>query len=508
MACDRLYTDPRHLAYREPLLPPPILDMFCLSIFASSRFAATVYPLEMLLRFFFVALAYATPALAQAPDWPAAKQEALDTLIGLSKLDTSQPEGNEILAARYLKEKLDAEGIESTIYEPEPGRASIVARLKGDGSRQPLLLLGHLDVVAVERHEWDFDPFGAEIKDGIIYARGTGDDKGVVAGSLQVFLELHRKKVPLKRDVIFLGVADEEAGGTLGITWLLDNHREDIDAEFAINEGGGGLFDRDFNYTRFSVQTAEKTPRRIDLNAKGTSGHGSRPTKDNPVGTLASAVARLFEYETPVELNETTRTFFERLAENSPPEEAAVYREVLTGNPSVETQDKLREINPGYYSMIRTSIVPTMIQGGYLKNVIPSEAKATVDIRALPGLDPEEFFPRLKRIMDEPLVDLTPHPVTRPPHDPSPLSSPVFQAFESALGKLYPETVILPMMSTGATDSAQLRAAGIESYGFGPGRPEWDPASGVHGKNEYLYVRAFQDYVEILWNVVHETVTD
>lgn len=447
----------------------------------------------------------AVSALAAAePDWTKAKREALEVLVDLVKLDTSQPAGNEILAARYLKSRLDAEGIPSTIYEPEPGRASIVARVRGSGAKRPLLLLGHLDVVAVERDEWSFDPFAGEVKDGILYARGASDDKGVVTGSFQVLLELHRLKVPLDRDVIFLGVADEEDGGVLGITYLLEEHRAAIDAEFAINEAGKGVFDRDLNYTRFEIQTAEKTPRRIDLKAAGTSGHGSIPLRDNPIGTLARAVGRLFDHEMPPRLNETTREYFRRLAEMSDPDRAAVFRAILSENPTAEDYDRLRELSPVYHSMLRTSIVPTILQGGYLKNVIPSEASATVDIRALPDEDPERLFSLLKRVMNEPAVDLVPHPQTRPSHSPSTLSGVVFRAFETALGRLYPGVPVLPAMSTGATDSAQLRAAGIASYGFGPARPEWDLASGIHGKDEYLYVKPFQDYVEILWNVVVE----
>lgn len=441
---------------------------------------------------------------AAEPDWPSAKREALEILVDLVKLDTSQPAGNEILAARYLKARLDAEGIPSTIYESEPGRASIVARARGSGAKRPLLLLGHLDVVAVERDEWSFDPFAGEIKDGILYARGASDDKGVVAGSFQVLLELHRTKIPLDRDVIFLGVADEEAGGVLGITYLLEEHRAAIDADFAINEAGKGVFDRELSYTRFEIQTAEKTPRRIDLKAAGTSGHGSIPLRDNPIGTLARAVGRLFDHEMPPRLNETTREYFRRLAEMSDPDRAAVFRAILSENPTAEDYERLRELSPVYHSMVRTSIVPTILQGGYLKNVIPSEARATVDIRALPDEDPERLFSLLKSVMNEPAVDLVPHPQTRPSHSPSTLAGVVFRAFETALGRLYPGVPVLPAMSTGATDSAQLRAAGIPSYGFGPARPEWDLASGIHGKDEYLYVKPFQDYVEILWNVVVE----
>ncbi len=452
-----------------------------------------------------VALSFAVVAQAAEPDWAAVKNEAVEILADLVRLETAQPKGNEILAARYIEKKLTAEGIESEILSPSPDRASIVARIKGNGSKRPLLLLGHLDVVAVERDEWSFDPFGGEIKDGIIYGRGTGDDKGVVTGSLMAFLLLKRLNAPLDRDVIFLGVADEEAGGTEGITWLLENHRDLIDAELAINEGGSGVFDREFELTRFEIQTAEKTPRRADLKAKGTSGHGSVPLEDNPVGTLARAVARLFDYQAPARLNDTTREYFRRLAEHAPAEEAAVYRKAAEGDLSERTQAELRALSPVYYSMIRTSIVPTILQGGYLKNVIPSEAEATIDIRALPDVDPEELFPRLKRIMNEPNVDIIPHPVTRPGHDPAPLDSAVFLAFEKVLGEMYPDALVLPRMSTGATDSAQLRAAGINAYGFGPGKPEWDLGGGIHGKDEYLYVEPFKQYVEILYRVVEET---
>ncbi len=444
----------------------------------------------------------ATALAAAEPDWPRAKREALETLVELVRLETAQPAGNEILAARYLKGLLDREGIPSRIYEAQAGRASVVARVEGNGSKEPLLLLGHLDVVAVERDEWSFDPFGGEIKDGILFARGASDDKGVVAGSLQVLLELQRQRPALDRDVIFLGVADEEAGGKLGIDFMLGEHRDSIDAEFAINEAGKGVFDRSLRYIRFEVQTAEKTPTRVDLRAVGTSGHGSIPLRDNPVGALARAVARLFDHQMPPRLNETTREYFRRLAEISEPGKAEVFRAVLGDNPAPEAFERLFELSPVYNSMVRTSIVPTIIQGGYLKNVIPSEARATVDIRALPGVDPEKLYTLLKRVMAEPAVDLVPHGVTRTPHAPSPLSSAAFAAFEAALERLYPGVPVLPTMSTGATDSAQLRAAGIEAYGFGPARPEWDLASGIHGKDEYLYVKPFQDYVEILWNVV------
>ena len=450
---------------------------------------------------FFCLTAVAWP---QQPNWSAANREALEHLTGLIRLDTSQPAGNEIIAARYIKTILDAEGIPSEIFEAAPTRASIVARLKGNGSKRPLLLLGHLDVVAVERDNWSFDPFSGTVKDGKIFGRGSADDKGVVAGSLQVLLQLKRLNVELDRDVIFLGVADEENGGGLGISFLLRQHHSAIDAEFAINEGGGGEFDpKSGEYGQFQIGTAEKTPRRARLLARGHAGHGSVPTKDNAVGVLARAVARVFDNPLPARLNETTRAYFERLANSSSPEDAAIFRAILEPNPSEEAQDKLRTLNPRYYSMIRTSVVPTIFQGGYQRNVIPSEAEAMLDIRALPDEDPERLFSTLKRIIDEPAVDVVPLPVTRPAHHPAPIDGAVFRAFEKVLGELYPDAVVLPSMGTGATDSAQLRAAGIPSYGFGPGRPAGEP-SGAHGNDEAIYLSAYHDYIKILWQVVNE----
>ena len=459
-------------------------------------------------RLFLLLLVFISLGTAVEPDWQEFKQEALEVLVDLVKLDTSQPAGNEILAARYLQKRLNADGIDSEIFESELGRASIVARLQGNGTKKPLLLLGHLDVVAVEAAEWSFDAFGGAIKDNILYARGSGDDKSVVAGAFQVFVALHRLQVPLDRDVIFLGVADEEAGGMLGITYLLENHPEAIDAEIAINEAGKGVFNSDHDYVRFEIQTAEKTPRRIDLLASGTSGHGSIPLTDNPVGTIARAVGRLFDFEMPARLNDTTREYFQRLATISEPEQAEVFRAIIGDNPTPADYERLRELSPVYHSMVRTSIVPTIISGGYLKNVIPSEARATVDIRALPDEDPEKLFSTLKQVMAEKAIDLTPHPQTRPSHEPSTTKSEAFMAFETVLERLYKGVPVLPVMSTGATDSAQLRSAGIVSYGFGPAKPEWDLASGIHGKDEYLHVKAFHDYAEILWHVVIEIAAE
>jgi len=444
---------------------------------------------------------------AAQPDWPLVQKEALATLIGLIRLDTSQPKGNEIIAARYLQEKLKKEGIGSTIYEAKPGRASIVARLKGNGQHGPLLLVGHLDVVTVEAENWSFDPFAGVIEDGKVLGRGAADDKEIVSAAFEILVLLHRLAIPLNRDVIFLGVEDEEGGGSLGITYMLEQHMNQIDAEFAINEGGRGRIDAvSGRYTHFNIGTAEKTPRRARMLVKGRAGHGSVPTRDNPIGVLARAVARIFNTPLPMRLNETTRTFFKKLEASSRGEERSIYQAILKGHASKKIQDKLQLINPSYYSMIRTSVVPTIIKGGYQRNVIPSEAEVILDVRALPGEIPSSLFNVLRQITGEPSIQIIPMEVTRPAHLPSPLDTLLYRTFEAVLQERHPHAVILPTMNTGASDSAQLRAAGIHTYGFGPGIINGE-YTGVHGNDERLRIDSFNEYLQILWQVVQRVVS-
>ncbi len=432
------------------------------------------------------------------------QKDSLQTLVDLIKLDTSQPEGNEYLATDYLAGRLENTGIAYQIFEAAPGRSSIVARISGNGSKKPILLLGHTDVVTVERENWTFEPFSGTVSDGKIFGRGASDDKSIVATAFEILLALKKYRIALDRDVIFLGVADEEGGGGLGITYLVENHLNEIAAEFAINEGGRGSIDGNTGqYLTFSIGTAEKTPRRARLIVEGKAGHGSVPTRDNAIGVLARAVQRLFETPLPMQLNETTRTFFTRMAQSRPESEAAIYREILKPDPSLEIQERLRDINPAYFSIIRTSVTPTIIKGGYQRNVIPSRAEATLDIRALPGVDPEFMFDAIKTIIDDPSVKVVPMLVTRPAHQPAELSTALFNSFERILSREHKNAVVLPSMLTGATDSAQLRAAGIPAYGFGPGVIIGEN-NGVHGNDEFLRLKPFYEFVRLMWLIVND----
>src|SRR5580698_1977570 len=330
-----------------------------------------------------ILLAFALPLCAQPKiDWDSQKTEILKYYRGLVQIDTRA--GNETKAVEYIRQVLDAEGIPSQTFAQDPARANIVARLKGNGSKRPLLILAHTDVVGVQPEKWPVDPFGAIIKDGYVWGRGSLDDKPILAANLMVMLLLRRNKVALDRDVIFLAESGEEADTTgVGINFMVDKHLDEINAEFSLTEGGGATIENGQVVT-MNIGTAEKLPARVRLVANGTSGHGSVPRLDNALIHVGAAVGKVGKWETPMRLNDTTRTYFEKLATISAPDTAERYKALLDPQRSVAARRYLAEKDPRHYSMLCTSVVPTMFKAGVGPNVIPSEAEATLDIRALP----------------------------------------------------------------------------------------------------------------------------
>jgi acetylornithine deacetylase/succinyl-diaminopimelate desuccinylase-like protein len=424
--------------------------------------------------------------------------EAVHFLADLIRIDTQNPPGNESKVAHYIEGVLKSEGIESEILEPVPGRASIVARLKGNGRKRPLLIMGHEDVVPVDRSHWTVDPFAATERDGVIYGRGASDDKAMVAANLEIFLQLQRMKIPLTRDVIFLSEASEEMDSPAGMATIVDRYWDKIDCEFALNEGGGALVENGI-VKYFGVATAEKLPRGARLEATGTSGHGSIPRVDNAVVHLAAAVAKAGTWDTPARLNETTRAFFERLATISPPEEAAWYRNVL----DKKVQEELKHKKPQYYSMLRTSVVPTIMKAGYKSNVIPPSGEATLDIRALPDEDLPKFREMLSGIINDPQVKVLAEDtsLSMPAAPPSKLGTEMFEALERAQKEVRPDAISLPTMTTGATDSSFLRAKGVQAYGIGIPKTE-EQSRGVHGNDERIEVERLGLFVRYLFAAV------
>jgi acetylornithine deacetylase/succinyl-diaminopimelate desuccinylase-like protein len=468
----------------------------------------------MKIRFAWV-LAVAGTAFSQSPaqipnvDWNQQQAETLRHYRALVQLDTSNPPGNETRVAEYLKRVLEAEGIPTQTFGLDASRANLVARIKGNGKKRPILILAHEDVVGVSRDKWPVDPFGAVLQDGYIWGRGTRDDKDKLASNLMVMLLAKRNSTRLDRDIIFLAEAGEESTTEWGIDFMVREHFSDIDAEFALTEGGGARLENG-RVASVSIETTEKVPRRVRLVSNGTAGHGSVPRMDNAVVHLSAAVAKVGMWETPMRLNDTTRAYFERLAGISTPEKAARYTALLNpqranGTQAGEAQKYLREHEPAAYSMLRTSVVPTMLKGGVGPNVIPSEAEATLDVRALPDEDINKFYQEMTRVIGDSQVKVVPIPNPRPATPPSRLDTEMFHVLEQVSKRMYPGAAVLPSMSTGATDMAQLRARGIQCYGIGPAVNDDDGANyGGHSDVERMPEASLYRFAEYTWNAVME----
>ena len=475
------------------------------------RMAAIVAAVPMTASSAWLLAMLATASIVSAEDryavnWEQAASETIVHFDALLKLDTSNPPGNETVAAEYLKTVLEREGIAVKLLALEPARANLVARLRGNGSKRPVLVMGHTDVVGVQRDKWTVDPFGAVHKDGYIYGRGAVDDKDNLAACLMLMLLLKRHNVPLDRDVIFLAESGEEGFAPAGMRHVVDKHWDEIVCEFALAEGGGGYLNADGKPHVIHVATTEKVGRGVRLVAHGTSSHGSVPRPDNAVVRLAAAVAKLGTWSSPSRLNGTTSAYFERLATVSPPDEAARFKGLFDPRERPAVERFFAQHDLLHNSMIRTSVVPTIIKGGFRANVIPSEAEATLDIRALPDEDDEKFVELMRQVIDDPHVEIVRQGGARQPAPPSRINTEMFRALESAQKRIYPEAITVPYLLTGATDMSPLRAEGVQAYGIGPlaHRGELAAGRGAHGNDERVLERTLHDFVRFQWHAVLE----
>lgn len=438
-------------------------------------------------------------------DWDEVGAESVGHLVDMVRIDTSNPPGNETEVVEYLEDVLAVAGIESQRYALEESRANLVARISGNGSKRPILMMGHTDVVGVQPEKWYADPFSGLRQDGFIYGRGTLDDKDNLAAALMVIKLLKRYNVALDRDVILLAESGEEGTPEVGINFMVEHHFDAIDAEYCLAEGGQNVIVEDTLQT-VGIQTTEKMPRRVTLVARGTPGHGSRPTQENAVLILAQAVARAGAWQTEVRFNDTTRTYFERLAEISDADDAERYNNVEDPEQLEAIQQHFLENFPYHYSISRTSVAPTVMDAGFRRNVIPSEASAILDIRMLPDENVDDFYAELAAVIDDPRVEIVPERIYRPAAPPSGLDNEMFQTLERVATRMYPDATVLPIMATGATDMAQVRARGMQAYGIGPARSieEINSGFGAHGDNERIEEDAFIELVKYMWNVVIE----
>ena len=428
----------------------------------------------------------------------------------LIRIDTSNPPGNETPCCEFIRDIFAKEGIESEILEPQPTRGSIVARLKGDGSKKPLMLTSHIDVVPADASKWSVAPFGAEIKDGKLWGRGAIDTKNLTALEMVVMLELKRRRIPLKRDVIFSAVADEEQSGAWGMGWLVENCWDKIACEFSINEGGGANVPMDGKNFYF-VQTAEKGVGWYRIRTKGESGHGSVPKPDNALVRMGKALMRLSQ-PMPVTRTPIVEQFITRLARGLKFPKNVAFPLVFNPMFSQSILSTIASVDKDTADMLsailRDTISPTMIKAGYKENVIPETCEAVIDCRILPGQTHERFMKKIQRISGVDEIEMITEQVPEPTD--SPANTELFSVIARNVSKHDPTGVTIPFMVTGATDSRFLRKKGVIAYGFCPMKsviPPQEYVPTMHGINEFMPVDSMGFSFDVLWDVVTEFAT-
>jgi len=448
-----------------------------------------------------------TPAVT-APNMGTLPQEAVTWLEGLVKINTTNPPGNELAAANYIAAILEKEGIPHEVIEITPGRGIVVARLNAsvmpDASRS-LLLVAHLDVVGVTREKWTVDPFAAVTQGGNLYGRGVIDDKGMVIANLAAIVALKRNAVPLERDIIFLADADEEQGGDASIKAVIAKHWDKIAAGFAINEEGRVIV-KGGKPLYVGIQTSEKVSVNVTVICTGTSGHGSMPRADNAIVHLSEAIAKIGQYETPIKFLPETERYFEQLAKVEDEETAKWLRALEMPSRQSLAVKRISEMSPAWNSMMRDTIAPTMLQAGVRPNVIPSEARANLNIRLLPGDSINDVIADLKKVVNNPQIRFEVAPNGTTPSPPSSPETALYKTIQQASEQEFPGIVTVPYMSTGATDSAQLRLHNVQAYGLLPFPLTEEDILRMHADDERIPLDSFRKGVEFLYRIVNEFV--
>jgi acetylornithine deacetylase/succinyl-diaminopimelate desuccinylase-like protein len=442
---------------------------------------------------------------AHAQSLTAREQLAVDIYKELVEINTVTETGDTNRAAEAMAERLRAAGLAGSdvqVFMPAPRKGNLVARLRGTGARKPILLLAHLDVVPARREDWSVDPFKLIEQDGYFYARGSSDDKFMAATFVATLIRYKQEGYTPDRDIIVALETDEEIldRDALGIQWLLKNHRDLIDAEFALNEGGSvGL--KNGKPIRNGVQTSEKVSLSYQLEVKNRGGHSSLPTKDNAIYHLAEGLTRLSKFIFPFKLNETTRAYFERMAEFEGDQMAADIRSVISGRPNPAALSLVRlSANPAYNAQLRTTCVATMLEGGHAYNALPQLARATINCRIMPGEPVDEVKATLVKVLADDQISVTQvdEPILSAP---SALHEEIMGAIEKVSAEFWPGTPIVPTMSAGATDGSYLRNSGIPTYGHSGLAGDVDDVR-VHGKDERVLVKSFFDGQEYLYRLV------
>ena len=425
-------------------------------------------------------------------DWDAWTEQATEWLSEFIRVDTVNPPGNESLACEWIGRILDAEGIPYRTYDPGNGRATLIARLEGTGTRgKALILLSHTDVVPFERDQWTVDPMGGEIREGFVWGRGALDMKSQGIMELITFLIHKRQNLPLTRDLVYMAVADEEAGSTYGIEYLDREHPELLDCEYVINEGGGGSTEAlGVGRNTINIGVSEKGPLWLTLRAHGRPGHGSVPHDDNAADHLVKALNRVRSWQRPYVVTPEVQEYFDQLHAAG----------ILDRAPTTAVLAELAEGNPRLKSIQMNSISLTTLNAGVKHNVIPAMAEATIDCRLVPGYDAEKFIAELQRVIDDPRIEIervfvastltTSH------------QTELYEIMKRESKRVLEDALVLPSVSTGFTDSRVFRRRGAAAYGFVPTVTGPSEQGRVHGNDERISIENLRIGTQIMHQVV------
>ncbi len=434
-------------------------------------------------------------------DWPRYQDMAVELMQQYLRINTSNPPGNEIEAAKFFKKIFDQHGIENEIFEYKPDRANIIARLKGNGSKRPIILLSHSDVVTADPGAWEVDPFAAEIRRDSIYGRGALDMKGQGLFHLMTMILLKSEGPALSRDVIFLATADEEVHDE-GSIWMIANKADLFkNAEYLLTEGGDNLLDG-ASVKVVGVDVAEKAPFWLRLSATGLPGHGSRPVADSATNRLVRAMARILDWETPIKLLPAVEKFFKDVAplQKEPwRSQFANIRDSLKDPSFVKELTSRREYN----FLLRNTISITMLSGSKQTNVIPNSATCNLDIRLLPDEAPADFLKALTTIIADPTIKVDNVNMFKPPNS-SPVDTELFSLIARTTKINHPGAVVTTKMLSGYTESQLYRQLGIIAYGWAPIYTTVEENEGVHGNNERISVKNIRQGTREFYEVVRE----
>jgi len=450
-----------------------------------------------------VFLACSALSAAQAASLNPTQQRAHDIYQELVDINTTQSAGDTYQAARAMAARLIEAGMPAgdvQVFQVAPKRGNLVARLHGTGKRRPILLLAHLDVVEANPADWSTDPFRLIEKDGWFYARGSEDDKFMAATFVATLGRLVHERYRPDRDIILALETDEEVSDShhYGVQYLIAQHRDLIDAEYALNEGGGiGL--KDGRPVRIAVQTSEKVYESFWLETRNPGGHSSQPRSDNAIYELARGLERVADYRFPVELNETTRLYFREMAEMEQGQTRADMKAILGPQPDPGAIARL-SAQPPYNAQLRTTCVATRLEGGHADNALPQRARALVNCRIMPGVPEERVRDTLVRVLADPGISIT-QTGEFFPSPPSPLNPELTSAIKKVAPRFWPGVPLVPTMSAGATDGLFLRNAGIPTYGHsGLAGDIFDVRA--HGKDERISEKAFYDGQEYWYQLL------